>query len=186
MSKQKEQVMSVRILPNTTSNPPTDRSTTPPTVRRPACSAASCSGTATSAPPPCPWICSCFARCARITSSGDFTMSPAFGAGTLVRRFTTPGPTLWRMCFALFIAAGSFFSIRARVAKNPSGAAHDCADTRAGDPAVVCAMFFWLWRSAAAARCPCSADMIRSHSSRARHEVARPDRRPGALRDHRS
>jgi hypothetical protein len=53
---------------------------------------------------------------------------------------------LWRMCFALFIAAGSFFSIRARVAKNPSGAAHDCADTRAGDPAVVCAMFFWLWR----------------------------------------
>ena len=61
--------------------------------RRPGCSAASCSGTATSAPPPSPWMCSCFARCAAITSSGDFTTWPASGAGTWARRFTTRGPT---------------------------------------------------------------------------------------------
>jgi hypothetical protein len=53
---------------------------------------------------------------------------------------------LWRMCFALFIAAGSFFSIRARVA------------TILPDPLttgpmralpillVFAAMFYWLWR----------------------------------------
>jgi hypothetical protein len=45
-------------------------STTPPTVRRPGCSAASCSGTATSAPPPSPSTCSCFAPAARTTCSG--------------------------------------------------------------------------------------------------------------------
>ena len=44
---------------------------------------------------------------------------------------------LWRMCFALFIAAGSFFSVRERVATNPSGAVHDRADARAADRAVV-------------------------------------------------
>ncbi|HEX8255400.1 MAG TPA: hypothetical protein VF846_19830 [Thermoanaerobaculia bacterium] len=53
---------------------------------------------------------------------------------------------LWRMCFALFIAAGSFFSIRARVAKilpeplttGPMRAL----------PIVLLfgAMFYWLWR----------------------------------------
>jgi nitrate/nitrite transporter NarK len=43
---------------------------------------------------------------------------------------------LWRMCFALFIAAGSFFSIRARVAKilpEP----FTTAPMRAADPAGV-------------------------------------------------
>ena len=53
---------------------------------------------------------------------------------------------LWRMCFALFIAAGSFFSIRQRVAKilpqplttGPMRAL----------PIVLLfgAMFYWLWR----------------------------------------
>src|SRR5262249_51657757 len=53
---------------------------------------------------------------------------------------------LWRMCFALFIAAGSFFSIRARVAKilpEPL----TTAPMRALPVALVfIAMFYWLWR----------------------------------------
>jgi uncharacterized membrane protein len=53
---------------------------------------------------------------------------------------------LWRMCFALFIAAGSFFSIRARVAKilpepftTPMMRALPVA-------LIFIAMFYWLWR----------------------------------------
>jgi nitrate/nitrite transporter NarK len=53
---------------------------------------------------------------------------------------------LWRMCFALFIAAGSFFSIRARVAKilpQP----FTTAPMRALPILLVfVAMFYWLWR----------------------------------------
>jgi hypothetical protein len=53
---------------------------------------------------------------------------------------------LWRMCFALFIAAGSFFSIRERVATilpEP----FTTGPMRAL-PIVVLfgAMFYWLWR----------------------------------------
>jgi hypothetical protein len=53
---------------------------------------------------------------------------------------------LWRMCFALFIAAGSFFSIRQRVAKilpEP----FTTPEMRA-IPIVLlfAAMFYWLWR----------------------------------------
>ncbi len=61
---------------------------------------------------------------------------------------------LWRMCFALFIAAGSFFSIRARVAKifpeplttGPMRAL----------PIVLLfgAMFYWLWRVRRARKLP--------------------------------
>ena len=53
---------------------------------------------------------------------------------------------LWRMCFALFIAAGSFFSIRSRVARilpEPFLS----APMRALPVALVfLAMFYWLWR----------------------------------------
>ena len=53
---------------------------------------------------------------------------------------------LWRMCFALFIAAGSFFSIRARVAKvlpEP----FTTAPMRALPIALIFgAMSYWLWR----------------------------------------
>lgn len=53
---------------------------------------------------------------------------------------------LWRMCFALFIAAGSFFSIRARVAKvlpEP----FTTAPMRALPIVLLfAAMFYWLWR----------------------------------------
>jgi uncharacterized membrane protein len=53
---------------------------------------------------------------------------------------------LWRMCFALFIAAGSFFSIRERVAKilpEP----FTTGPMRALPVLLVfVAMFYWLWR----------------------------------------
>jgi uncharacterized membrane protein len=53
---------------------------------------------------------------------------------------------LWRMCFALFIAAGSFFSIRARVAKifpQP----FTTAPMRALPILLLFgAMFYWLWK----------------------------------------
>jgi hypothetical protein len=53
---------------------------------------------------------------------------------------------LWRMCFALFIAAGSFFSVRARVAKilpEP----FTTAPMRALPILLLFgAMFYWLWR----------------------------------------
>jgi hypothetical protein len=53
---------------------------------------------------------------------------------------------LWRMCFALFIAAGSFFSIRERVAKilpEP----FTTAPMRAVPILLVFgAMFYWLWK----------------------------------------
>jgi hypothetical protein len=61
---------------------------------------------------------------------------------------------LWRMCFALFIAAGSFFSIRERVAKilpEP----FTTGPMRAL-PFVVLfgAMFYWLWRVRGRRRLP--------------------------------
>ena len=69
-----------------------------------------------------------------------------------IMRFGVPrgGPRLarhlWRMCFALFIAAGSFFSIRERVAKilpQP----FTTAPMRALPILLVFgAMFYWLWR----------------------------------------
>jgi hypothetical protein len=53
---------------------------------------------------------------------------------------------LWRMCFALFVAAGSFFSIRERVATilpEP----FTTGPMRALPILVVfAAMFYWLWR----------------------------------------
>ena len=51
-------------------------------LARLACSAGSFSGTAMSEPPPSPWMCSCSASCAAITSSGASSTSPASGAGT--------------------------------------------------------------------------------------------------------
>jgi hypothetical protein len=53
---------------------------------------------------------------------------------------------LWRMCFALFIAAGSFFSVRERVAQilpEPFAA----GSMRLLPILLVFgAMFYWLWR----------------------------------------
>ncbi len=61
---------------------------------------------------------------------------------------------LWRMCFALFIAAGSFFSIRERVAKilpEP----FTTGPMRALPILLLFgAMFYWLWRLRGRSRLP--------------------------------
>jgi uncharacterized membrane protein len=53
---------------------------------------------------------------------------------------------LWRMCFALFIAAGSFFSIRARVAKVLPDPFTTPVMRALPVVLVFVAMFYWLWR----------------------------------------
>jgi hypothetical protein len=53
---------------------------------------------------------------------------------------------LWRMCFALFIAAGSFFSIRTRVAKILPEPFTTPAMRALPVALVFAAMFYWLWR----------------------------------------
>ena len=53
---------------------------------------------------------------------------------------------LWRMCFALFIAAGSFFSIQARVAKILPEPFTTPAMRLLPIALVFMAMFYWLWR----------------------------------------
>jgi hypothetical protein len=53
---------------------------------------------------------------------------------------------LWRMCFALFIAAGSFFSIRERVAKVLPEPFTSGPMRALPILLVFGAMFYWLWR----------------------------------------
>jgi uncharacterized membrane protein len=53
---------------------------------------------------------------------------------------------LWRMCFALFIAAGSFFSIRERVAKILPEPFTRAPMRTLPIVALFGAMFYWLWR----------------------------------------
>ncbi len=53
---------------------------------------------------------------------------------------------LWRMCFALFIAAGSFFSIRARVAVILPDVINILPVRMAMLLMPFAAMFYWLWR----------------------------------------
>ena len=53
---------------------------------------------------------------------------------------------LWRMCFALFIAAGSFFSIRQRVAKILPEPFITPMMRSLPVLLVFVAMFYWLWR----------------------------------------
>jgi uncharacterized membrane protein len=61
------------------------------------------------------------------------------GGGRLARH-------LWRMCFALFIAAGSFFSIRERVAKILPEPFTTAPMRMLPILLVFGAMFYWLWR----------------------------------------
>ena len=69
-----------------------------------------------------------------------------------IMRFGRPrgGPRLarhlWRMCFALFIAAGSFFSIRARVAKVLPEPFTSAPMRTLPILLLFGAMFYWLWR----------------------------------------
>ena len=53
---------------------------------------------------------------------------------------------LWRMCFALFIAAGSFFSIRERVAKILPEPFTSGPMRALPILLLFGAMFYWLWR----------------------------------------
>jgi len=53
---------------------------------------------------------------------------------------------LWRMCFALFIAVGSFFSIRERVAKILPEPFTTTTMRRLPMLLVFAAMFYWLWK----------------------------------------
>ena len=53
---------------------------------------------------------------------------------------------LWRMCFALFIAAGSFFSIRERVARILPEPFTTAPMRMLPILLVFVAMFYWLWR----------------------------------------
>ncbi|MEY2548221.1 MAG: hypothetical protein QOD64_803 [Verrucomicrobiota bacterium] len=69
-----------------------------------------------------------------------------------VMRFGVPrgGPRLarhlWRMCFALFIAAGSFFSVRERVAKILPEPFTAAPIRMLPILLIFGAMFYWLWR----------------------------------------
>jgi uncharacterized membrane protein len=69
-----------------------------------------------------------------------------------IMRFGVPrgGPRLarhlWRMCFALFIAAGSFFSIRERVAKIFPQPLTTAPMRMLPILLIFGAMFYWLWR----------------------------------------
>ena len=61
---------------------------------------------------------------------------------------------LWRMCFALFIAAGSFFSIRERVAKILPEPLTSGPMRLLPILLIFGAMFYWLWRIRARRRAP--------------------------------
>jgi hypothetical protein len=69
-----------------------------------------------------------------------------------IMRFGMPrgGPRLarhlWRMCFALFIAAGSFFSVRERVAKILPEVFATGPMRALPIVLLFSAMFYWLWR----------------------------------------
>ncbi|MGA2596963.1 MAG: hypothetical protein ABSH09_08215 [Bryobacteraceae bacterium] len=77
-----------------------------------------------------------------LAAAGDVRM---MRSGTL-RAAPRLARHLWRMCFALFIAAGSFFSIRARVAKILPWPFTTPAMRALPVALVFAAMFYWLWR----------------------------------------
>jgi uncharacterized membrane protein len=79
------------------------------------------------------------------------TMSAGAGDLRLLRSGALRGAArlrrhLWRMCFALFIAAGSFFSIRARVARILPEPFLSGPMRALPVLLVFVAMFYWLWR----------------------------------------
>jgi uncharacterized membrane protein len=63
---------------------------------------------------------------------------------------------LWRMCFALFIAAGSFFSLEERVAKILPGPFTSGPMRALPILLLFAAMFYWLWRLRGRRAAPCS------------------------------
>ena len=84
----------------------------------------------------------CMATITLSAGAGDFRVirgGPPRAAARLRRH-------LWRMCFALFIAAGSFFSIRARVARVLPEPFLSAPMRAVPVLLVFVAMFYWLWR----------------------------------------
>jgi hypothetical protein len=80
-----------------------------------------------------------FATVALLASAGDLRIlrtGALSGARRLVRH-------LWRMCYALFVAAGSFFLGQAKVIPKPIRIPTLLALPVA---AVIITMFYWLWR----------------------------------------
>ncbi len=77
-----------------------------------------------------------------LAAAGDVRMmrSGALRAGSRLSRH------LWRMCFALFIAAGSFFSIPERVAKILPYPFTTPGMRALPIVLIFVAMFYWLWR----------------------------------------
>ena len=67
---------------------------------------------------------------------------------------------LWRMCFALLIAAGSFFSIRERVATILPEAFTTGPMRALPILLVIAAMFYWLWRVRRTVRVPVRSALI--------------------------
>jgi len=79
------------------------------------------------------------------------TLLSAAGDILLMRRGRLPAPArlarhLWRMCFALFLAAAAFFSIRERVAKILPDPFTSPAMRALPVLLVLVTMFYWLWR----------------------------------------
>jgi uncharacterized membrane protein len=77
-----------------------------------------------------------------LAAAGDVRVKrrgPLHGGPRLARH-------LWRMCFALFIAAGSFFSIEARVARVLPGPFTTVPMRVLPVALIFVAMFYWLWR----------------------------------------
>jgi uncharacterized membrane protein len=79
------------------------------------------------------------------------TLTGAFGDLRVLRSGPLKGAArlrrhLWRMCFALFIAAGSFFSIRSRVARILPSPFLSGPMRALPVLLVFVAMFYWLWR----------------------------------------
>jgi uncharacterized membrane protein len=77
-----------------------------------------------------------------IAAAGDVRLmwsGPLRGGRRLARH-------LWRMCFGLFIAAGSFFSIESRVARILPEPFTSPAMRALPIALVFIAMFYWLWR----------------------------------------
>ncbi len=88
------------------------------------------------------FMCFFLATIMTLAATGDLRMMRS-GLLTGPRRLARH---LWRMCFALFIAAGSFFSIRSRVAKILPEPFTSPILRSLPIVLIFVAMFYWLWR----------------------------------------
>ena len=80
-----------------------------------------------------------FAMVALLAAAGDARIlksGPLYGTSRIARH-------LWRMCYALFVAAGSFFLGQAKVIPEPIRIYPMLAIPVI---AVIATMFYWLWR----------------------------------------